>query len=98
MNVFKLLSRSAKAPQSAPSQKLPSAGAVANPQLFGHDKPEKSPQNTKKSRKRKRGQEFSEAAVALPADIDFFRGAPQADEGSKADVGQQRRKRRDNTS
>jgi ATP-dependent RNA helicase DDX52/ROK1 len=75
MNVFKLLSRSSKAPQHAPAHNLPSAGAVANPQLFGHDEPEQSPQNTKQSRKRKRGQQVEE----LPADLDFFGTAPKTD-------------------
>jgi ATP-dependent RNA helicase DDX52/ROK1 len=79
MNVFKLLSRSAKAPQTSPAQKLPSSGAVANPQLFGHHEPVDPPQSANTSRKRKRGQNnvetSTESTAGLPADLDFFAGA-----------------------
>lgn len=81
MNVFKLLSRSSKAPQSSPAQKLPSSGAVANPQLFGHDD---SPQTSNTSRKRKRAQpavDSVDESSALPADLDFFGGGGDADDG-----------------
>ncbi|KAH9863762.1 hypothetical protein J1614_009694 [Plenodomus biglobosus] len=79
MNVFKLLSRSSKAPPpSASAQKLPSSGAVANPQLFGHYEAAQSPQTSNASRKRKRGQQVAEngadESAALPADLDFFGG------------------------
>ncbi|CAI6339866.1 unnamed protein product [Periconia digitata] len=81
MNVFKLLSRTAKAPQSASAQNLPSAGAAANPQLFGHDElaPVAAPEETKKSKKRKRGNAPVESSSDLPADLDFFGDKPKAD-------------------
>ncbi|KAF2853584.1 ATP-dependent RNA helicase-like protein rok1 [Plenodomus tracheiphilus IPT5] len=85
MNVFKLLSRSSKAPpQSTSAQKLPSSGAVANPQLFGHDAPAQSPQTSITSRKRKRGQQVlencAEDTELLPAELDFFgEGAKNTD-------------------
>ncbi|CBX97747.1 hypothetical protein IAQ61_001051 [Plenodomus lingam] len=87
MNVFKLLSRSSNAlPQSSSTQKLPSSGAVANPQLFGHDEAAQAPHTSKTSRKRKRGQQAVESgeeeSAALPADLDFF------GEGSDAVVGE----------
>jgi ATP-dependent RNA helicase DDX52/ROK1 len=80
MNVFKLLSRSSKAAQNSPAQKLPSSGAVANPQLFGHHEPAPPPQSANTSRKRKRGQHGVDAsadstAAVLPAELDFFAGA-----------------------
>lgn len=71
MNVFKLLSRSSNAAQSAPSQRLPSSGAVANPQLFGHDEQQRTTESSK-SRKRKRGQNVVGDAEPLPAGLDFF--------------------------
>ncbi|KAF2751291.1 P-loop containing nucleoside triphosphate hydrolase protein [Sporormia fimetaria CBS 119925] len=80
MNVFKLLSRSAKAPQSLPAEKLPSSGAAVNPQLFGHDHTEQPTTSSKKSKKRKRGQEPEDSQQELPEDLDFF-NAPK--EGSK---------------
>ncbi|KAF2713661.1 ATP-dependent RNA helicase ROK1 [Pleomassaria siparia CBS 279.74] len=72
MNVFKLLSRSSKPPQSTPTQRLPSSGAAANPQLFGHDTIEKPIPESNTSRKRKRGQNAVEPPTTLPADLDFF--------------------------
>ncbi|KAJ4358297.1 RNA-dependent ATPase rok1 [Didymosphaeria variabile] len=72
MNVFKLLSRSSKAAQSAPSQKLPSAGAVPNPQLFRDDEPVTVSPDTRKSKKRKRGKDAQDMSAPLPADLDFF--------------------------
>ncbi|PSN67121.1 P-loop containing nucleoside triphosphate hydrolase protein [Corynespora cassiicola Philippines] len=75
MNVFKLLSRSNKGSQNAPAQKLPSSGAVANPQLFGHDEQDRPASEKKKNKKRKRGQDAEESS-ALPADLDFFGEAP----------------------
>ncbi|KAF1914420.1 ATP-dependent RNA helicase-like protein rok1 [Ampelomyces quisqualis] len=86
MNVFKLLSRSSKALQNPPVQKLPSSGAVANPQLFGHDdEPAQSPQSANTSRKRKRGtlgvEPCAESTGALPADLDFFAGAKSSNGG-----------------
>ncbi|KAF1943519.1 P-loop containing nucleoside triphosphate hydrolase protein [Clathrospora elynae] len=86
MNVFKLLSRSSKAAQSSPAQKLPSSGAVANPQLFGHDE---SVQTSNTGRKRKRGQNAVEAPsspVALPADVDFFGGGAAKDTDANGDA------------
>ncbi|KAI4622669.1 uncharacterized protein J4E87_006236 [Alternaria ethzedia] len=77
MNVFKLLSRSSKAAPSSSAQKLPSSGAVANPQLFGHDDPAQPSDTSNTSRKRKRGQngrDASPSANDLPADLDFFGG------------------------
>jgi ATP-dependent RNA helicase DDX52/ROK1 len=82
MNVFKLLSRSSKAAQSSPAQKLPSSGAVANPQLFGHDDPTQPPESSSTNRKRKRGQngrDSSPGADILPADLDFFGGGASKD-------------------
>ncbi|KAH8723154.1 P-loop containing nucleoside triphosphate hydrolase protein [Phaeosphaeriaceae sp. PMI808] len=84
MNVFKLLSRSSKAQQSAPAHNIPSSGAVANPQLFGH--PESTSISTSTSTststttslKRKRGQngagEQTDISVPLPTELDFFAG------------------------
>ncbi|KAF2277027.1 P-loop containing nucleoside triphosphate hydrolase protein [Westerdykella ornata] len=72
MNVFKLLSRAPKAVQSAPTQKLPSSGAAANPQLFGRDQSERAPDSSTKSRKRKRGQDAGEEEQDLPPALDFF--------------------------
>jgi ATP-dependent RNA helicase DDX52/ROK1 len=72
MNVFKLLSRSSKPPQSSPAQRLPSSGAVANPQLFGHDARDTPNPESNTSRKRKRGQAVVEPTTTLPADLDFF--------------------------
>ncbi|KAF2128081.1 P-loop containing nucleoside triphosphate hydrolase protein [Dothidotthia symphoricarpi CBS 119687] len=82
MDVFKLLSRSSKTAQTSSALKLPSNGAVANPQLFGHDDHAESAQESNKSRKRKRGQNTESAtntstpptATALPAELDFFGG------------------------
>ncbi|EMD86982.1 hypothetical protein COCC4DRAFT_62037 [Bipolaris maydis ATCC 48331] len=82
MNVFKLLSRSSQAAQSSHAQKLPSSGAVANPQLFGHNESPQSPDSSNSSRKRKRGQNFVEpesGSAALPADLDFFGGGAGRD-------------------
>ena len=95
MNVFKLLSRS-KPAQSAPAQKLPSAGAVANPQLFGHDEPVAQSTETKKTKKRKRGKDAEEPAAPLPADIDFF-GAPSNHDDAEpsAKSAQKKQKRAD---
>jgi len=88
MNVFKLLSRSSKAAQSSPAQKLPSSGAAANPQLFGHDEPEKPSQTENASRKRKRGPNIAEtppSPTTLPADLDFFGGGARKDTESNGD-------------
>lgn len=95
MNVFKLLSRSSKPAQSAPAQKLPSAGAVANPQLFGHDEPIAKPAETKKTKKRKRGGKDAEESTApLPSDIDFFGALSNHDDaGPSAKSTPKKRKR-----
>jgi ATP-dependent RNA helicase DDX52/ROK1 len=84
MNVFKLLSRSTKAAQNSPAQKLPSSGAVANPQLFGHHELTPPTQSANTSRKRKRGQNGIDASAesttaVLPAELDFFAGASKTD-------------------
>lgn len=107
MNVFKLLSRSSKAPQTPSAQKLPSSGAVANPQLFGHNEPTSSPQVSNTGRKRKRGQQVvqsaAEESATLPADIDFFGGnagqidADGEDVMSKKEKKKQRKSQREGT-
>ncbi|KAF2638230.1 P-loop containing nucleoside triphosphate hydrolase protein [Massarina eburnea CBS 473.64] len=94
MNVFKLLSRSSKVPQNTSAQTLPSAGAAANPQLFGHDAPKPSTQDTKKNRKRKRGPDTTEPLAPLPADLDFFGNAPKADAADEAGAVSKRSKDR----
>ncbi|EMD59703.1 hypothetical protein GGP41_008521 [Bipolaris sorokiniana] len=88
MNVFKLLSRSSQAAQSSHAQKLPSSGAVANPQLFGHHESPQSPDSSNSSRKRKRGQNIVEpesGSAALPADLDFFGGGANRDAQTDGD-------------
>jgi ATP-dependent RNA helicase DDX52/ROK1 len=94
MDVFKLLSRSSKGAQNSSAQKLPSSGAVANPQLFGRHEPAPSPQSANTSRKRKRGQNgvdaSAETSEALPADLDFFAGASKED----GDKGAKRREKK----
>jgi ATP-dependent RNA helicase DDX52/ROK1 len=98
MDVFKLLSRSSKAAQNSPTQKLPSSGAVANPQLFGHHEPVHPPQTANTSRKRKRGQNGAEASaessVALPADLDFFAGASKSHENGAGDNAASRKEKK----
>ncbi|KAJ4375567.1 RNA-dependent ATPase rok1 [Didymella sp. IMI 355093] len=90
MDVFKLLSRSAKpGAKASTTQKLPSSGAAANPQLFGHDGPNF---HGVKNKKRKRGQNQAEAVeddTNLYAGLDFF-GAPK----SADDEGKKKRKRK----
>lgn len=97
MNVFKLLSRNSKAAPSSPAQKLPSSGAVANPQLFGHDDSAQTTQSANANRKRKRGQNAVESAVeesaTLPADLDFFRGGANA-EKNEEEVSRKEKKQR----
>ncbi|KAF2017665.1 P-loop containing nucleoside triphosphate hydrolase protein [Aaosphaeria arxii CBS 175.79] len=76
MDIFKILSRSSKATQPSATQKLPSSGAVANPQLFGHTEPRTTQQQSKKSRKRKRlHNSETPVDISLTADVDFFGGA-----------------------
>lgn len=72
MDVFKLLSRSSKSAANVTSEKLPSAGAATNPQLFGHSEAETLPGDPKKTRKRKRGRDVAETSDVLPIDLDFF--------------------------
>lgn len=95
MDVFRLLSRSSKPQQSSPAHKLPSTGAVANPQLFGHSEHVQSLPNTKTSRKRKRGQngtvELVDAAAMIPTELDFFAGASKA--GARARKEKKQKKR-----
>ncbi|KAJ4366366.1 RNA-dependent ATPase rok1 [Neocucurbitaria cava] len=96
MNVFKLLSRSSNAAQSSPAQKLPSSGAVANPQLFGHDEPSQLAQSANKSRKRKRGlitAESPPSPAALPADLDFFGGGAAGAEVNGDAISKKEKKR-----
>ena len=98
MNVFKLLSRSSKAPAPLPAQKLPSSGAAANPQLFGYSQPTPSPKAPATSRKRKRAQHgtdtAAEEAAPLPAELDFFGGASGADgEGNGEGLARQEKKK-----
>jgi ATP-dependent RNA helicase DDX52/ROK1 len=87
MNVFKLLSRSSKAAQSSPAQKLPSSGAVANPQLFGHDESAPPSQTPHTTGKRKRGHNVAEpsSTAALPVEIDFFGGGASQDADANED-------------
>ncbi|KAJ4399320.1 RNA-dependent ATPase rok1 [Didymella pomorum] len=93
MDVFKLLSRSAKPSQNAgAAQKLPSSGAASNPQLFGHDGPEF---HKSQNKKRKRGQDKTEPVdedTSLYAGLDFF-GA-QKTSGSADAEGKKKRKRK----
>ena len=81
MDVFKLLSRSAKpSAKASATQTLPSSGAAANPQLFGHHGPEF---HGTKNKKRKRGQAKADVLdedTSLYAGLDFF-GAPKGAEG-----------------
>ncbi|KAG9200195.1 RNA-dependent ATPase rok1 [Epicoccum nigrum] len=89
MDVFKLLSRSSKSGAKASVQNLPSNGAAANPQLFGHDGPEF---HGVKNKKRKRGEGRSEAVeedASLFAGLDFF-GAVKKPDGE----GERKRKRK----
>lgn len=89
MDVFKLLSRSSKSGAKASVQNLPSNGAAANPQLFGHDGPEF---HGVKNKKRKRGQDKTEAVeedASLFAGLDFF-GAVKKPDGE----GERKRKRK----
>lgn len=96
MNVFKLLSRSSKAAQSSSAQKLPSSGAVANPQLFGHDDPAQPSDTSNSSRKRKRGQngrDASPSANDLPADLDFFGGGARREDMNGSTLSKKQRKK-----
>lgn len=72
MDVFKLLSRSAKHSQAAPKQTLPSSGEAPNPQLFGRSEALEAQSNVQSTRKRKRGQDDSKQSVELPPALDFF--------------------------
>ncbi|KAI4610387.1 hypothetical protein J4E80_008151 [Alternaria sp. BMP 0032] len=96
MNVFKLLSRSSKAAPSSSAQKLPSSGAVANPQLFGHDDPAQPSDTSNTSRKRKRGQngrDASPSANDLPADLDFFGGSASREDVNGSALSKKQRKK-----
>ncbi|KAI4689055.1 hypothetical protein J4E81_007772 [Alternaria sp. BMP 2799] len=96
MNVFKLLSRSSKAAPSSSAQKLPSSGAVANPQLFGHDDPAPPSDTSNTSRKRKRGQngrDASPSANDLPADLDFFGGGASREDVNGSTLSKKQRKK-----
>ncbi|KAJ4337661.1 RNA-dependent ATPase rok1 [Ascochyta clinopodiicola] len=89
MDVFKLLSRSAKpSAKASTTQNLPSSGAAANPQLFGHDGPAF---HAKGPGKRKRGQDKVEVEedMNLYAGLDFF-GAVK---GEGAGEGKKRRRK-----
>ncbi|KAF2493613.1 P-loop containing nucleoside triphosphate hydrolase protein [Lophium mytilinum] len=73
MDVFKLLSRSAKPVQGTSQHHLPSSGEATNPQLFGHA--EASPPTANSSKKRKRGVNGGDQPTALPAELNFFGNA-----------------------
>lgn len=98
MNVFKLLSRSGKPAQNSPAQNLPSSGAVANPQLFGHDESIR-PQTPTQGKKRKRGQngvaEIEASTVSIPAELDFFGGSGNAGAHGESKKARKERKRRE---
>jgi ATP-dependent RNA helicase DDX52/ROK1 len=95
MNVFKILSRSSKPSQNASTLKLPSSGAALNPQLFGHNELEKQLEETKGSRKRKRGHGTVESSIILPAALDFFTSVPKAQEAENiAGAGRKKCKRK----
>lgn len=100
MNVFKLLSRSSKPALGSPAHKLPSSGAAANPQLFGHDEHNQATQASNASRKRKRGQNAmtndTESSSALPADIDFFGGGMSTENTEDTLSGKDKKQRRKN--
>jgi ATP-dependent RNA helicase DDX52/ROK1 len=74
MNVFKLLSRSSKAAPSSSTQTLPSSGAAANPQLFGHYDPAPSGNNKKRKRGTAAAASAEEETPTLFAGLDFFGG------------------------
>ncbi|KAF1993941.1 P-loop containing nucleoside triphosphate hydrolase protein [Amniculicola lignicola CBS 123094] len=80
MNVFKLLSRSAKGPLATPTTNLPSSGAVANPQLFGHGYVRGEGEMEGRGRKRKRGG-AGVVQGGLPVDLDFFGGEKKEGRG-----------------
>lgn len=95
MDVFKLLSRSAKpSHKTGATQNLPSSGAAANPQLFGHDGP------AFHGKKRKRGDkteaEVGEEDASLYAGLDFFGNTKKSADGEakkKVDGEGKKRKR-----
>lgn len=70
MDVFKLLSRSAKSAQTFSKQNIPSSGEATNPQLFGHS--HDTLPITHGSKKRKRGSNDMEHTVKLPDELNFF--------------------------
>ncbi|TID26745.1 ATP-dependent RNA helicase rok1 [Venturia nashicola] len=84
MDIFKLLSRSAKVNSKRKStstrldQKLPSSGGNSNPQLFGKDEQPGNPASANGPSvlgKRKRGKGEPLVAEELPAELDFFGGS-----------------------
>ncbi|KAF2200147.1 P-loop containing nucleoside triphosphate hydrolase protein [Delitschia confertaspora ATCC 74209] len=80
MDVFKLLSRSAKTSQNTPVPNLPSSGAKANPQLWGKSNTPASATEANKTRKRKRANGCP-PSHELPKELDFFLGS--AADGAK---------------
>lgn len=72
MDVFKLLSRSAKHSQTALKQTLPSSGEAPNPQLFGRPEALEAQSRDRSTKKRKRGQNDGKQLVELPPALDFF--------------------------
>lgn len=86
MDVFKLLSRSAKpagantAAAAAAAQNRPSSGAAANPQLFGHDGPAFHGAATKKRKRREQDKAVDDEDTSIYAGLDFF-GAPKGADG-----------------
>lgn len=81
MDVFKILSRSSKPTSNTHLAKLPSSGAVANPQLFGGSGPQPSPTQTFKNRKRKRSSNGTGQSDTLPKELDFFNGEDHGSRG-----------------
>ncbi|KAI9817152.1 MAG: RNA-dependent ATPase rok1 [Pycnora praestabilis] len=103
MDVFKLLARSTNLAKGASnsrhsrSQKRPSNGEAANPQLFGDQdgtndtsRTVLGSQGTTGNKKRKRGEGRAEGSMILPKELDFFGDHSRAVGGStdlKEDVG-----------
>jgi ATP-dependent RNA helicase DDX52/ROK1 len=90
MDVFKLLSRSAKPAPTTSKQNLPSTGEATNPQLFGQS--QGSPPVANSSKKRKRGNNGVDHAAALPAALNFFGNVHNGNEdGDGKEKGQSRK-------
>lgn len=72
MDVFKLLSRSAKHSRTALKQTLPSSGEAPNPQLFGRPEALEAQSKGQSTKKHKRSQNDGKQLVELPPALDFF--------------------------